>query len=189
MSKKYKVVAIMGKSGSGKDTILNAVCKEFPNLHRKISTTTREPREHEVDGVDYYFTNATSFAQSIIDETMLEANSFNGWFYGTEIKALREDKINIGIFNPEGVRALMESEEIQLEVVYLICNDKMRIIRSLEREENPNIDEIMRRYKTDKDDFSELEFPFSAVINDGRFSIEELVSQIKTIILLKMGKQ
>ena len=40
MEKKYRLVAIMGKSASGKDIIMNELCKSFPSLHKKISTTT-----------------------------------------------------------------------------------------------------------------------------------------------------
>lgn len=189
MSKKYKVIALMGKSASGKDTILKAVCDKFPNLHKKVSTTTREPRENEVDGVDYFFTNPTDFAQKIIDGDMLEASSFNDWFYGTEKKSFDENKINIGVFNPDGIRALLDDGNVDLEVVYVICPNKTRIIRSLERETNPDIEEVFRRYKTDESDFGDLDFDFSVVLNDGRFTIDELVEQVRKIIVLKMGKK
>jgi hypothetical protein len=37
---------------------------------------------------------------------MLEATVFNNWCYGTSIKNLDKDALNIGVFNPEGVEIL-----------------------------------------------------------------------------------
>lgn len=53
---KLKVVAIMGKAGSGKDTILRALVNKFPDRYNEIvSCTTRPPREGEQEGVNYHF--------------------------------------------------------------------------------------------------------------------------------------
>lgn len=179
----YRVVAIMGKSASGKDTLLNAICEKFPKLNKKISTTTRPKRDYEVDGVDYFFTDPTQFAQKIIDGDMMEATSFNDWFYGTEKKAFVEDEINIGIFNPDGIRALLEDGRIDLTVVYLTCPDKLRLIRSLNREENPDIEEIFRRFKTDSCDFDGIDFDFIELESNSTSTIEALVKQLTKIIL------
>lgn len=53
---KYKIVAIMGKAGAGKDTLLRECLALDPNkLHEIISCTTRPPREGEREGVNYYY--------------------------------------------------------------------------------------------------------------------------------------
>ena len=54
-NKKIKLVAFIGKSASGKDTIVNKFCEKYKQVHKKISTTTGPPRDYEKDGVDYYF--------------------------------------------------------------------------------------------------------------------------------------
>ena len=38
---------------------------------------------------------------------MIEHTSFNDWFYGTSYNSLREDKINIGVFDPYAIRQLI----------------------------------------------------------------------------------
>ena len=88
---------------------------------------------------------------------MLEATEFNDWYYGTDRESLTIDKINIGVFNPEGVRCLQEDDNIELYVFYVRAAGKQRLLRQLNREENPDVDEIIRRYKTDTQDFSYLE--------------------------------
>lgn len=44
---KYKILGIIGESGSGKDTLLKRVSKAYPQAHEIISYTTRPPREGE----------------------------------------------------------------------------------------------------------------------------------------------
>jgi len=98
---------------------------------------------------------------------MLEYTGFNGWFYGTSLDSLSAEKINIGVFNPAGIRSLSQNPEIDLKVFRVKCSDKHRLLRQLNREKNPNVDEIVRRYYADKADFSELEFEYEEINNEG----------------------
>ena len=152
---KYTVFAIVGKSGAGKDTILREAVAAAPEvLHEIISCTTRPKRENEIDGVNYNFISEEDFLLEKDLGLMLETSEFNNWHYGTELKALNKDKINIGVFNPEGVISLLsKSEEIDLKIFYIIADDKTRLLRQLNREQNPNVKEIIRRFNTDEADF------------------------------------
>ena len=170
----YKLVAVIGKSASGKDTIVDILSKKNKNLHKKVSTSTRPARQGEVDGVDYHFVSVEDFTHKLLNYELIEANEFNDWFYGTDIKDLSKEKVNIGVFNPEGVRQLSESKEIDLLTIFVTSRDKDRIIRSLNREDNPDIDEIMRRYKTDRYDFYDLDFDYEIVPNT-----EQLISAVE----------
>lgn len=148
-----KIVALMGEAGSGKDTILRKVMELYPSFfHEIISCTTRPPREGEVDGINYHFLEVDEFK----NQEMLESTEFNGWYYGTSKSSLSEDKINIGVFNPAGVRSLMQIPDIDLTVYYVRASDKVRLIRQLNREENPDVEEIIRRFSADKQDFEVL---------------------------------
>lgn len=152
-----KIVALMGEAGSGKDTILHRIMEKYPSYFNEIiSCTTRPPRQGEKEGVNYHFLSVEDFIRKILNGDMLEATEFNGWHYGTDSQSLTIDKINIGVFNPEGVRCLQEDENIELYVFYVRAAGKQRLLRQLNREENPDVDEIIRRYKTDTEDFSFL---------------------------------
>ena len=61
----YKVIALIGKAGSGKDSILSAAVYNHPSLHTIISCTTRPPRGGEKDGVNYYFLTEKEFKENI----------------------------------------------------------------------------------------------------------------------------
>ena len=154
---KYQVIAICGESASGKDTILQTTLKKHPELfHPIVSCTTRPPRDYEKDGVDYHFITVQEFTNKVLAGDMLEAVSFNNWFYGSCIDDLVLDKINIGVFNPEGIKNLLLDSRLDVEVIRILCDDKTRLLRSLNREQNPDCEEICRRFFADKKDFSTL---------------------------------
>lgn len=153
--KKYKIIALIGESGAGKDTILQKVCRmPQPHLHSIVSYTTRPPREGEVDGENYFFISADEFANLIFDDKMLEATTFREWCYGTGYDSLDINKVNIGVFNPDGVELLSHLDEIELYVYWIKTHPKERLLRSLTRELNPDVDEIVRRYLADEEAFA-----------------------------------
>ena len=155
----FKIVALIGEAGSGKDTIMQRILALSPLAFNEIiSCTTRPMREGEIEGVNYFYLTPEEFAGKVLNGEMLEATSFNDWFYGTSYDSLRSDCINIGVFNPDGIRAMSGIPGVEVEVFRIVCSDKIRLLRQLNREENPNVDEIVRRYKADKEDFFDLEF-------------------------------
>ena len=180
----FKVLAIMGKAGSGKDTIAKELIKCFPDkFERVVSATTRPPREGEENGVDYHFLTPEAFLAELDNNRMLEATCFNEWAYGTPITSLNDKKINVLVLNPEGVNILSWDKRIDLKVAYIIASDKERLIRQLSREENPNVDEIIRRFGTDRSDFFEAEnnpdFPTATKFkNNTRWEFSNTIRQI-----------
>lgn len=154
--KRYNVVAICGKAGAGKDTLLAALAKKFPEAHVLISHTTRPKRDYEKDGVDYHFVTREEFIHLIETNQMLEAAEFNGWIYGTSTVELQPDKLNLGVFNPAGVESLMSHPTLNVLVILCDCPDHIRLIRQLSREQMPDVKEIIRRYGTDEADFADF---------------------------------
>ncbi len=84
---------------------------------------------------------------------MLEATVFNYWNYGTMKSALDENEWNIGIFNPESIEILQENRDLDLRIFYIYTPDKLRLLRQLQREDDPDCHEIIRRFSTDEQDF------------------------------------
>jgi len=176
---KIKVIALIGPSACGKDTLLNQIIEKGNNVHRIVSYTTRPPRENEIEGVSYKFITDEEMQKLILKDKMYECSEFNNWIYGTGIDCFDKNKVNIGVYNIDGVYMLQDALNIDLTVYYIIASDKNRLLRQLRREENPNIEEILRRYRTDKIDFSNLDgIKFKALHND---SAEDFVNCLEYI--------
>ena len=152
---KTKLVALAGKAGTGKDTILNRVCEsEFglEHLHKIVPVTTRPKREKESETA-YHFITTDEYTKLLLeDKLMTFYTSENYWFYGTRYEDYDPNKINIGIFTTYELDSLNLSST-DLLVIYIDAEDKVRLVRQLFREDNPNIEEIFRRYHSDKNDY------------------------------------
>ena len=165
---KIKILALFGKSASGKDSIQKWITTNYPQLTNKIvSCTTRPPRSGEQDGVDYFFLSDEEFAKKVLDGSMLEATSFREWFYGTALDQLNPDKINVGVFNITGVECILDDPRLDVVPVWIHASDKTRLKRSLDREDNPDCKEICRRFLADEKDFDEMDdFDYFGWINE-----------------------
>ena len=102
------ILVLSGPSGAGKSTIINHASSEIGEYYFSISTTTREPREGEKDGVDYYFVSKDFFEEGIKAGDFLEYATVHGNYYGTSLKlvnqALLENKLVIFDIDVQGHR-------------------------------------------------------------------------------------
>lgn len=179
----YKIIALCGEAGAGKDRTLHEICKAdqqrlTPQFHQIINCTTRPPREKEIEGVHYHFLSNEEFALQVLDHSMLEATEHRGWFYGTSLSSLSETKINIGAFNPIAIDILAEDPRVELVVYKIAASPKTRLLRQLNRERNPDVDEIIRRYGSDNRDYAEMETPYIELSNENENDLQNNVIYI-----------
>ena len=73
MKNQKKLIILTGPSGVGKGTVVKEILGKEKNFWLSISATTREPREGEKDGENYYFLNKEKFKE------MIEQNLFLEW--------------------------------------------------------------------------------------------------------------
>lgn len=178
---KTTVIALFGPAGAGKDYLLKRFLKDYDNLHGIVSHTTRPIRENEQLDIDYHYCDYTEFFNEIRQGNMLEWTKFNNWYYGTSLNALDTNKINIGVFNISGIETLLKENKVKVHPIYISSTPKTRLLRQLTREENPNVDEIIRRYNTDTHDFGYIPFTYSTIINDDDWN-EDVDKQFAKII-------
>jgi len=87
---KGAILVLSGPSGAGKSTIINAASDEIGEYYFSISTTTREQRAGEEQGVDYLFVDKESFEEDIKAGNFLEYAEVHGNYYGTSLKPVKE---------------------------------------------------------------------------------------------------
>lgn len=98
--KQGKIIVVAAPSGCGKSTIIGAImAKGDIDLGFSVSATTRQPREGEADGVNYYYLTEDDFRKRIAEGAFVEYEEvFPGRFYGTlhsEIERITSQGKNI----------------------------------------------------------------------------------------------
>ena len=185
----YKVLALIGETSAGKDTLLNSVLSIDPQSYRIVSCTTRPPREKEVDGFDYYFLTNPEIKNEIMQNKFLELTSFNGWFYGTRISDLSKTRINIGVFNPEGIRKMLQRPDIDLRVIEVKADRELRRQRYLARDAKCDVAELERRLDADAKDFEFLGFDRVVLYNNADHDLTTNTEKVVRWLELWRGSQ
>lgn len=178
---KQKLYCIIGKSGSGKDSIYKRIL-EKTNLNPIIPYTTRPRRPLEENGKDYHFVSDEFMLNNpLVIEKRTYKTVHGDWYYATvndgqlqkgdsAIVASPEQYLNIkNYFDKKG--------KVEVIPIYIYVDDGIRLQRLISREmlqEEPNYFEICRRYKTDAEDF---------IVMDGErkflnYSLTECVNEI-----------
>lgn len=161
-----KIIYLMGKSSSGKDTVYKRLLEQKePVLHTVVLYTTRPVRVGETDGVEYHFTDEDGFQRLRQEGKVIEDRVYHTvqglWRYFTVVeKETFEPEKNylmIGTLESyEKVRAYFGGEK--MIPVFIDLDDGERLQRALDRERaqgEPQYEEMCRRFLADVQDFSE----------------------------------
>ena len=92
------LIVMSGPSGTGKGTVCAELLKEEDDLFLSISTTSRNMRAGEIDGVTYNYTTAEKFREMIDGGKMLEWAIYSGNYYGTPkatVEAMMQEGKNV----------------------------------------------------------------------------------------------
>lgn len=167
-----KIFCIIGKSGSGKDSIFKKLSSDLNifNLEKIITWTTRPMRDGEIDGIEYHFTSEEEFnkisyndrigkSKDIIECRYYKVQDGSNWIYFTKSEDIDPNKNYIVIATLQTLDSYRKYfGEENVIPIYIEVGDGLRLARSLNREviqQNPNYSEMCRRYLADEADFSE----------------------------------
>jgi len=78
-----KIFVLSGPSGAGKGSIVEKLQARDPSIYFSVSATTRQKRDYEVDGREYFFITREDFLGRIESGRMLEWAEYAGNYYGT----------------------------------------------------------------------------------------------------------
>lgn len=194
-----KIVYIMGKSSTGKDTIFKALLsdKDF-SFSTIVSYTTRPIREGEHDGTEYHFVKEKDFQNlknsgNVVEDRCYET-CHGPWRYFTvdddSIDLEKNNYITIGTLESyKKVRDYFGKDRVIPVLIDL--DDGVRLTRALNREkkqEHPKYEEMCRRFLADSRDFDD-ELIKKAKIKK-RFKNEDLslcLGEIKRYLTIEMA--
>ena len=163
-----KILIIMGKTSSGKDTVFRRVMEGVKApLKTVVTYTTRPMRPGEQDGEEYFFVDEEKLKALRAEGKVIEERLYNTvhgpWYYFT----VNDGQIDLETSNYLLITTLAGYEQIRayygeenVAPFYIEADAKDRLIRYINREEkqkNPNYCEVCRRFLADEADFSEDE--------------------------------
>lgn len=169
------ILIILGESASGKSTVQNILCKSY-GYERLITYTTRDPREGEVDGIDYHFVSEDTFEEMYRNNAFCETAEYNGWHYATAKDDCTNNKV--AVITPHGLRQIRKFDELTLVTCYINVPRRDRLIKILQR--GDNIEEAYRRSLSDVGQFDGISDEVDSVIYNPEYkkSPEEVAEEI-----------
>jgi guanylate kinase len=178
-----KLFSVSAPSGCGKTTLLNEILHIFPDMYFSISATTRQKRNGEMHGKEYYFLTREEFQEHLDNDDFIEWNEHFGNLYGTlksdtiKNKAKEKDiifdldvngSINLKKHDPSAILIFIKPPNIE-------SLKKRLVTRGTETEEN-----IQIRLKRAEEEIEKSKNFDYIIIND---DIKQATEEIKNIIL------
>lgn len=181
MAKNGLLIIISGPSGTGKGTVCKALLKKN-DFWLSISATTRNPREDEINGTNYYFLTKQDFESKIRNNDFLEYAEVYGNYYGTPkdkvLEAINQGRDVLLEIDIQGALKVKESYPDGVFIFILppsMDELKHRIInRGSETAES-----LMTRFKSAYNEINYISKYNYAVIND---TVQNAVEKIESII-------
>jgi len=183
------LVVISGPSGVGKGTVRKALFDmKGHNLTYSVSMTTKQMREGERDGVDYYFVSKEDFQQKIKDGKLLEYAEFVGNYYGTPL-----DKVNEQLDNGNEVVLEIEVEGAQqvkqkmpdCVMIFIVPPGKEALYERLKSRGTESEEVIQKRINKANREFKKAHLYDYIVVND---EVSNAADRIMAIIRAEHAK-
>ena len=180
------LIVISGPSGAGKGTICKALLEKRQDIEVSVSATTRNPRDGEIDGVNYHFLKKEDFLKKLEQGDFLEYAQVYGNFYGTP-KSNVEEVLESGknVILEIDIQGALKVKEKATEGVFIFILPpsmeelKQRIIKR--GSETP--ESLMTRFKSAYQEINYVSKYNYAVVND---NVEDAVHKIECILTAEM---
>ena len=177
------MIVLVGESASGKSSIEKYLVNHY-GYKKVVSYTTRQPRQGEIDGVDYHFIDEDKFIELNGNKFFAETAVYNGWHYGTAKEDCANDKV--AVLTPHGLRQISKIKNINVVSFYINVPRRDRLIKILQR--GDNIEEAYRRSLSDVGMFDGISDEVTFVINNDGYE-KSIETMTKEILLLHTAWQ
>jgi len=187
------LLVLSGPSGCGKSSLLEEILKEDDSIYFSISTTTREMREGEREGINYNYVSKEEFEQDIKNENFLEWAKVHDNYYGTSLKpinkALSENKLVVFDIDVQGHEIVRKKFPNLLTSVFITTPSQKELRSRLENRGTDSQEIINTRVTNAKQEMQRVnEYEYFIINDDFHKALNELKSIIKTT-RIKKSKQ
>ena len=188
MNQQGILVVVSGFSGAGKGTLMKELLKRYDNYALSVSATTRQPREGEKDGEDYFFVNREYFQQMIEEGRLVEYAQYVNHYYGTPRdyveKKMAEGKDVILEIEIQGALKVKKRFPDAL-LIFVTPPSAQELRRRLVGRGTETIEVIGARLRRAAEEASGMEAYDYLLIND---EIDACVEQMHQLITLQHSK-
>lgn len=170
---------IVGKTCSGKDSIVKRLCKDY-GFEKIITYTTRPMRKNETQDVTYHFISEDDFKKKIEEKFFTEFKIYNTadgvWYYGSKLTDSNEKSVII--LTPSGYKDYIASEGNKNDVaIYIYANNNT--IRTRLKKRGDKKEEAERRILADNEDFKDtISIVDRIVYNNEGANINDVVKKV-----------
>ncbi|MBO6239450.1 MAG: guanylate kinase [Butyrivibrio sp.] len=182
MKRKGIIIVVSGFSGAGKGTIMKELTKRYDQYALSISATTRNPREGEENGREYFFITTEEFEKLIEEDGLIEHARYVNNYYGTPRKYV-EDKLSQGIdviLEIEIQGALQIKEQYKDAVLLFVMPPSAQVLEKRLRGRGTETDDVIaKRLSRAKEEAVGIEKYDYIVVND---DLDECVEKVHEII-------
>ena len=184
MKNQKKLIILTGPSGVGKGTIIKEILGKEKKFWLSISATTRDPREGEKNGENYYFLNQDKFKEMIERNLFLEWAQFAGNYYGTPLSSVNE-KIKKGFtvlleIEVEGAKQIKEKFPNSLSI-FLLPPNKAELERRIRNRGTEKEESIIKRLSRASYEISASnQFDFALTNHDVNETAKRIIKMIQT---------
>lgn len=178
------LIVISGPSGIGKDTVVQGLKERKLPFHFVITATSREPRDYEVDGKDYFFYSREKFEAMIKDGEFLEY----AWVY-TAYKGVPKFQVREALASGEDVVMRLDFQGAQTVrelcpdaiLIFLTANTKEEWLQRLHDRRSESEEELAVRINTAKVEYDSLDI-FDYIVNNEQTKLDKTLDVIESII-------
>ncbi len=178
------LIVISGPSGVGKDSVVQRMKDRELPFHFVVTATTREKRDTESNGKDYWFVSKDEFARMIEENELIEYAIVYGDYKGIPKWEVREALgsgkdvvMRLDVQGAETVRKLAP----EALLIFITCENEDELERRLHARKSESSDSLALRIATARKELQRIG-AFDYVIINRDFQLDDTVNKVRAVI-------
>jgi guanylate kinase len=175
-------IILSAPSGSGKTTIAKTLLARRKDIGYSVSCTTRQPRQGEKDGVDYFFLSRSEFLSKRGEGEFAESAEVHGNLYGT----LRSEVLRVlhdgqHVLMDIDVQGAVQFTRVfpQSVTVFVLPPSAEVLLERLKRRQTESVQELADRLQSALQELQSVDEYEYVVVND---DLEQAVQRVCSIV-------